>query len=79
MTGYVASSTQCWKDRNEFVHGARELENIAKQRWNIEEEVKEIYRNPPMVAARFPLILAIPIDFRLKLPLRHLQIWVGQV
>jgi len=68
-----------WQHRNDEVHGRTMKEAQQKLRDEVTTRVQELYAHPPILLARYPSILSVPLDVRLKRSTLVLQMWLKQV
>jgi hypothetical protein len=68
-----------WEERNLIVHGETVQESLHKLHQRTIEQVKELYKENPILAPRFPAIKAIPLDQRLRRTTKNLQVWIARI
>ena len=68
----------CWKRRNETIHGIEIDESRLKKLERIKKVVREIYRRKSELrSTRFSRVFKMPLKKRLKLGIQANTIWVG--
>ncbi len=68
-----------WADRNSFLHGSTRLDSKLKLREKVIADVTNINQSPPKLHSRFPKVLSIPLDVRLRRSPTSLQQWMVRV
>jgi hypothetical protein len=70
---------EIWEGRNTVVHGRTIEEARKKARESVTNKVKDIYRRPPTLAARYPSIFEVPLENRLKRTTEQLNEWLHRI
>jgi hypothetical protein len=70
---------EIWEGRNTVAHGRTIEEARKKARESIINKVKDIYRRPPTLVARYPSIFEVPLENRLKRTTEQLNEWLHRI
>jgi len=71
--------TQVWHHRNAHIHGYSRKEANEKLRLRVQEEVRQVYNNPPSLHNRYPNITSVPLTERLSRSTSRLIHWLARV
>jgi hypothetical protein len=70
---------EIWEGRNNFVHGKTTEETRKKAREAVIARVRDTYKQPPNLAARYPSIFEVSLDNRLKCTTSQLTEWLQRI
>ena len=76
ITDYV---NDCWKMRNEAIHGEATKEGRMVRKKRLVEQVKSLYRKKSELnGSPYRRIFAMRISQRIKMGIQSLTLWVGK-
>jgi len=68
-----------WDERNIFFHGSSKIEARSKLRSRIQQQVRDIYSNPPFLAQKYTRISSVSLEERLQRSTTRLIHWLSRI